>query len=107
MGLWGKRGALRLARAGGWHAGTVLSDLVCLWASVASVAKSRHADKALMRPAWVAVPRDVRSKTSLQCMHKVAAEVAAGRMREPDTKRVVDSWSEGELWYDGCCCCCW
>jgi hypothetical protein len=46
---------------------------------------------------WVAVSREVRSKTSLQCYGKVAAEVAAGRMQEPGRKQVQDSWSKAEL----------
>ncbi len=37
---------------------------------------------------WVAVSRDVGSKTKQQCNNKVAAEVAAGRMQEPGGKRV-------------------
>ena len=46
---------------------------------------------------WVAVSRDVRSKTSLQCKNKIAKEVAAGRMQEPGGKQVKDSWSKVEL----------
>ena len=37
---------------------------------------------------WVAVSRDVGSKTKQQCHDKVAREVAAGRMQEPGGKRV-------------------
>ena len=37
---------------------------------------------------WVAVSRDVGSKTKQQCKDKLAAEVAAGRMQEPGGKRV-------------------
>ena len=46
---------------------------------------------------WVAVSRDVGSKTKQQCRDKVAAEVAAGRMQEPGGKRVQDSWRKVEL----------
>jgi hypothetical protein len=46
---------------------------------------------------WVAVSRDVRSKTMKQCRDKVAKEVAAGRMQEPGGKQVQDSWSKAEL----------
>jgi hypothetical protein len=45
----------------------------------------------------VAVSRDVRSKTSLQCIHKANAEVAAGRMQEPGGKQVQDLWRKVEL----------
>ncbi len=37
---------------------------------------------------WVAVSDDVGSKTKQQCFHKVATEIAAGRMQEPGGKRV-------------------
>jgi hypothetical protein len=46
---------------------------------------------------WVAVSRDVRSKTREQCNGKVDKEVAAGRMQEPGGKQVRDSWSKAEL----------
>jgi hypothetical protein len=46
---------------------------------------------------WAAVASSVGSKTSGQCMSKVANEVAAGRMQEPGGKRVLDSWSKIEL----------
>jgi predicted SprT family Zn-dependent metalloprotease len=46
---------------------------------------------------WAAVSRAVRSKTGDQCKHKVANEVAAGRMQEPGGKQVQDSWSKAEL----------
>ncbi len=40
---------------------------------------------------WVAVSRDVGSKTRHQCLNKVRIEVAAGRMEEPGGK---NSWSQ-------------
>jgi hypothetical protein len=46
---------------------------------------------------WVSVSRDVGSKTSRQCVSKVTAEVAAGRMQEPGGKREQESWSQAEL----------
>jgi hypothetical protein len=46
---------------------------------------------------WVAVSRDVGSKTKQQCMNKVATEVAAGRMQEPGGKQAHDSWRKVEL----------
>ncbi len=46
---------------------------------------------------WAAVASSVRSKTKQQCLDKVAAEVAAGRMQEPGGKRVLHSWSKVEL----------
>jgi uncharacterized membrane protein YdjX (TVP38/TMEM64 family) len=46
---------------------------------------------------WVAVSRDVRSKTSDQCRNKVAKQVATGRMQEPGGKQVQDSWRKVEL----------
>jgi hypothetical protein len=42
---------------------------------------------------WVAVSRDVGSKTRNQCLKKVKIEVAAGRMQEPGGKQ--ESWSPG------------
>jgi hypothetical protein len=46
---------------------------------------------------WVAVSRDVGSKTRQQCKNKITTEVAAGRMEEPGGKRVQDSWRKVEL----------
>jgi hypothetical protein len=46
---------------------------------------------------WVAVSRNVRSKTTLQCKGKVAKEVATRRMQEPGGKQVQDSWSKADL----------
>jgi hypothetical protein len=42
---------------------------------------------------WVAVSRDVGSKTRNQCLKKVKIEVAAGRMPEPVGNRMWDPWS--------------
>ncbi len=41
--------------------------------------------------------RNVGSKTREQCKHKVATEVAAGRMQEPGGKQIQDSWRKVEL----------
>jgi hypothetical protein len=46
---------------------------------------------------WVAVSRDVGSKTKQQCLNKVILEVAAGRMEEPGGKQEQESWSQDEL----------
>ncbi len=46
---------------------------------------------------WAAVASSVGSKTTQQCMHKVATEVAAGRKQEPGGKLVQHSWSQVEL----------
>jgi hypothetical protein len=46
---------------------------------------------------WVAVSRDVGSKTNKQCKNKVMVEVAAGRMQEPGGKQEQESWSQAEL----------
>jgi hypothetical protein len=42
---------------------------------------------------WVAVSRDVGSKTRKQCLKKVKIEVAAGRMQEPVGNPMWDPWS--------------
>jgi hypothetical protein len=64
----------------------------------------QHSELRLLRVAvrrhgrdWVAVARGVGSKTNKQCRQKVAAEVAAGRMREPGGKRFRNPWSKAEL----------
>ena len=46
---------------------------------------------------WVAVSRDVGSKTRIQCFRKFNKEVAAGRMQEPGGKQKKESWSQAEL----------
>jgi hypothetical protein len=46
---------------------------------------------------WKAVSCDVGSKASEQCMNKVIAEVAAGRMVKPGGKHVQNFWSKDEL----------
>jgi hypothetical protein len=46
---------------------------------------------------WIAVQRDVGSKTKMQCIHKVFTEVNAGRMQEPVGKRARDPWTKVEL----------
>ncbi len=46
---------------------------------------------------WATVASRVGSKTGAQCFHKVAKEVAAGRMQEPGGKLVRNSWSKAEL----------
>ncbi len=46
---------------------------------------------------WVAVSRDVDSKTRQQCCNKVKFEVGAGRMQEPGGKQEQESWSQAEL----------
>jgi hypothetical protein len=46
---------------------------------------------------WAAVANSVGSKTKLQCVHKVAKEVAAGRMQEPGGMQCHDLWSKVEL----------
>ncbi len=46
---------------------------------------------------WVAVARDVGSKSRDQCTDKARAECAAGRMEEPDGKRILDSWSKANM----------
>jgi hypothetical protein len=46
---------------------------------------------------WAAVAATVGSKTRRQRAHKLAKEVAAGRMQEPGGKLVHYSWSKTEL----------
>ncbi len=46
---------------------------------------------------WKAVSCDVGSKASEQCMNKVIAEVAAGRVVKPGGKHVHNFWSKDEL----------
>jgi hypothetical protein len=65
------------------------------WSKVELGALKRAA--ALHGRDWVAVASSVGSKSIQQCSHKVATEVAAGRMQEPGGKQVKDSWSKVEL----------
>jgi hypothetical protein len=47
---------------------------------------------------WVAVSKEVGTKTNQQCQDKVTSEVIKGRMAEPAGVRKRHAWTKGEVW---------